>query len=117
MAFFAVLGAVHGDLTCSGMRPNSQQGDKVILDILQKAQARILPLPDGYTIIKSQLHGTEIDLSDCPDLGPILTVLAMYSKGETRIINAGRLRYKESDRIVAMEEELRKFGVDIRTRR
>ena len=116
MAFFAVLGAVHGDLTCSGMRPNSQQGDKVILDILQKAQARILPLPDGYTIIKSQLHGTEIDLSDCPDLGPILTVLAMYSQGETRIINAGRLRYKESDRIAAMEEELRKFGVDIRTK-
>ena len=43
----------------------------------------------------------------------ILTILAMYSPGNTNIYNAGRLRIKESDRIEAVEQELRKFGVDI----
>ena len=52
-------------------------------------------------------------MQDCPDLGPILTVLGMYAKGTIQIIHAGRLRIKESDRIEAMETELRKCGVNI----
>ncbi|MBQ7859374.1 MAG: 3-phosphoshikimate 1-carboxyvinyltransferase, partial [Faecalibacterium sp.] len=46
-------------------------------------------------------------------LGPILMVMGARCMGETKLINAGRLRIKESDRIAAMEAELRKFGVDI----
>lgn len=115
LAFFAVLGAVHGDLHCTGMRADSQQGDRAILSFLERAGAAVFPEPEGYLIRKSPLISTEMDLSDCPDLGPILMVLAMFAQGETRIFNAGRLRYKESDRIAAMEAELRKFGVDIRT--
>ena len=55
-----------------------------------------------------------MDLSDCPDLGPILMVLALFCEGETVIENAGRLRLKESDRIEAMQEELEKFGAQVR---
>ena len=65
--------------------------------------------------IYSELTATEIDLADCPDLGPVLNVLGMYTKGTTRIYHAARLRYKESDRIAAMEEELKKFHTDITT--
>lgn len=115
MAFFSVLGAIHGTLDCTGMLTNSRQGDKAILDILKRAGAQIDTLSEGYRIHQSTLSGTQIDLADCPDLGPILMVLAMYAKGETRIVNAGRLRYKESDRISAMETELHKFGVDMQT--
>ena len=61
------------------------------------------------SIIKSKYLG------DCPDLGPILNVLAMYGEGEFKIFNASRLRLKESDRISAMEEELKKLGVEIET--
>lgn len=50
---------------------------------------------------------SDINLENCPDLGPILTVLAAYGKGDFKIYNAQRLRYKESDRIAAMEEELK----------
>lgn len=113
LAFFAVLGAVHGALDCTGVRADSRQGDKVILDILKRAGTQIQLLENGCRIVPGSLAGTEIDLADCPDLGPILMVLAMYAQGETKIINAGRLRYKESDRIAAMEQELRKFGADI----
>lgn len=58
---------------------------------------------------REDFTGSEIDLADCPDLGPALTVLAAFCEGETHIINAGRLRMKESDRIAAMEEELKSW--------
>ncbi|MEG1639942.1 MAG: 3-phosphoshikimate 1-carboxyvinyltransferase, partial [Ruthenibacterium sp.] len=47
---------------------------------------------------------------DCPDLGPVLMVLALFCEGETVLVNAGRLRIKESDRIAAMESEIHKMG-------
>ncbi len=53
------------------------------------------------------------DLANCPDLGPILCVLAAMIPGTSRLIHAGRLRIKECDRIAAMEDELRKWGVEI----
>ena len=58
-------------------------------------------------------EATEIDLADCPDLGPILFTLGCFCSGETVIRNAGRLRLKESDRIEAMQTELRKMGARI----
>ena len=61
----------------------------------------------------STTYGTTIDLSQCPDLGPIITVLASLSEGETRIVNASRLRIKESDRISSMTTELNKLGANI----
>lgn len=113
LAFFAVWAALQQDLYIQGVHHDSRQGDKKILSILQDFGAQIEEQEKGYLIKKSELHGCDIDLADCPDLGPILCVLAMYSPGNTTIHNAGRLRIKESDRIAAMEEELRKFGVDI----
>ena len=47
---------------------------------------------------------------DCPDLGPVLMVLGLLCEGTTVIRNAERLRLKESDRIAAMEAELRACG-------
>lgn len=112
-AFFAVLGAIQNGLSITGVSHESSQGDKKILSILKDFGAIVKEIQNGYYIEHNALRGCEIDLADCPDLGPILCVLAMYSPGNTRIYNAGRLRIKESDRIAAMEEELRKFGVDI----
>lgn len=113
MAFFAVAAAIQAPLTIRGMNLDSAQGDKVILSILEKAGTQITYRPDSIEIAPAPLHGQVIDLADCPDLGPIVCVLAAFSQGESRIIHAGRLRMKESDRIAAMEEELRKWGVDI----
>lgn len=113
LAFFAVLGAIQNGLTITGVSHTSKQGDKEILSILRNFGVTIDEIEKGYAIHPAQLTGTTIDLSNCPDLGPILTVLAMYAQNETHIQNAGRLRIKESDRIAAMEAELKKFGVDI----
>lgn len=115
LAFFAVLGALNNDLKCIGVKHNSKQGDKAIIDILKKSGVKIEEIEEGYLIHKGKIKDCEIDLGDCPDLGPILNVLAMYGEGEFKIFNAGRLRLKESDRISAMEEELKKIGVEIKT--
>ena len=115
MAFYAVLAAIQNDLYCKGVTSSSKQGDKVILSILEDCNCKIESKQEGYLVHKSELTATEIDLADCPDLGPVLNVLGMYAKGTTRIDHAARLRYKESDRIAAMEEELKKFHTDITT--
>ena len=68
----------------------------------------------GYNVKQANTKtDTILDINDSPDLGPILTVLASVNKGKTIITNAARLRLKESDRILAMETELKKFGIDI----
>lgn len=112
-AFLAVLGCVIGGITVTGLNPDSQQGDKVILDILKRCGGKFKPVEGGLHFDRSLLKATEIDLADCPDLGPILFTLGCFCSGETVIRNAGRLRLKESDRIEAMQTELRKMGARI----
>jgi 3-phosphoshikimate 1-carboxyvinyltransferase len=114
-AFFAVLGAANAPLEITGLSENSEQGDRVILNILSACGASVSQTKEGIVVEGGLLQGKPIDLADCPDLGPILMVLGALCEGETVLYNAGRLRYKESDRIATMEEELTKLGVDITT--
>ena len=109
-AFLAVLGALCGGVTLTGLAADTLQGDAVILEILRRCGAVFTRDEAGLHFEKSELHGTEIDLADCPDLGPILMALGLFCEGRTVIKNAGRLRLKESDRIEAMETELRACG-------
>ena len=79
-------------------------------DILRRCGAVFTRKGDSVTFAKAPLHGVDIDLADCPDLGPVLMVLGLLCEGTTVIRNAQRLRLKESDRIAAMEAELRACG-------
>ena len=54
-----------------------------------------------------------IDVSQCPDLVPILAVLCALTPGSTSIVNAGRVRFKESDRLKAISVELAKMGAQV----
>lgn len=116
-AFFAVLAALQGNVSLANLRHDSLQGDRVILSILKDCGAHIEQTQNGYAFRNSKLTGMTIDVSDCPDLAPILTVLGMYAAGETHLVNAARLRDKESDRIEAMETELKKLGVTVSSTR
>lgn len=112
-AFLAVLGTVIGGVTVTGLDAATHQGDKVILDILKRCGAKFSATGQGLRFERSLLRATEIDLADCPDLGPILFTMACFCSGTTVIRNAGRLRLKESDRIDAMQAELAKMGARI----
>ena len=105
-AFLAVLGAVKGGITLTGLAAETLQGDAAILDILRRCGAKFTRTEAGLVFEQAPLHGVDIDLADCPDLGPVLMVLGLLCEGTTVIRNAERLRIKESDRIAAMEAEL-----------
>ncbi len=114
-AFFLVANALGANITLHAMNPNSHQGDKKILDDI-KAFGGNIEFDYDKQIIKSSkadLNGTIIDFSQSPDLGPALSVLASVSKGNSKFINASRLRIKECDRISCVKEELIKMGAKV----
>lgn len=102
-AFFLTLDAILGDVSVAGLSPHSIQGDRVMGEIL----ARCGHVPGQPP---RPLAPFVADLGDCPDLGPILMTLGLFCRGESRLLNAGRLRLKESDRGTAMAQELSKLG-------
>ena len=113
-AFPLCLGAIGGDVTVCGIDPDSHQGDKRIIGILQKFGANIINTKNTYTASKSnELCGIELDASDIPDLVPVIAAVASVAKGQTRIFGASRLRIKESDRLDAITQALTSLGADI----
>lgn len=92
-AFLEAFNLLEGDVKVLGLSDVSPQGDRVFLGLFQKL-----------------LIGTDVvDLSDCPDLGPVLFALAA-ALGRGKFVGTARLRLKESDRVSSMVQELKKFG-------
>lgn len=112
-AFFLVAGAVGGDVTVSGLDMNTTQGDKGILDVLKSFGAEIEIKENSVRCVKSRLKGCVVDATDIPDLVPIVAVLGAFSSGKTIIKGAQRLRYKESDRIKSVVDNLKLIGADV----
>lgn len=112
-AFFLASACFGSKIRLKNLPLQSYQSDKAIISILQQMKANIKILNDDIIVEPSITYGTTIDLANCPDLGPIVIVLAALSKGVTNIINAKRLRIKESDRLHAMYLELTKLGAKI----
>jgi len=109
-AFFAVLGALRGRVTCLGLNNESLQADRTILDIVSDFGAKVTLEDDGFTVQSGDLMGRKVDISNCPDLGPAVMTLGVLSHGCTTVSGAQRLVYKESNRLQAMSDELRKIG-------
>ena len=112
-AFWLAAGCLNGNVICAGAEAYSLQGDRVVKDVLQAMGGKISAADGGLLAETSRLHGTVIDAADCPDIIPVLTVATAVAEGTTEIINAGRLRIKECDRLHAISEELNKLGADI----
>jgi len=112
-AFFLVGGQLNGNVKVTNLEHDSHQGDKVLLKILHDMKGRIIYSEKGFISKKTQTYGTTIDLSDCPDLGPILSLIAAVSEGKTAITHIERLRIKESDRVHSTVDTLQKLGAKI----
>ena len=113
-AFFLVAGALGCDCGCSGLSKASLQGDRRILEILQNGGAVIETRANGDVFVKpGEFRPQTVDASDIPDIVPPLAVFLSCCPGESRIVNAGRLRYKESDRLKAVATELNRIGGDV----
>ncbi len=109
-AFFLAAGALAGEVTVSGLDQASPQGDKQILAILKDFGAEVRLAGDSVTVRPGQLRGRAVDISQAPDLLPVLAVVAAAAQGESRFLKAGRLRLKESDRLAASAALVRDLG-------
>ena len=113
-AFLCAAGVLAGpQITIRGLNTNSVSADSEFIDILKRMGGTITIGKNEITLKKSDLKATEINVKNCPDIVPILAVIATQAKGTTKIVNAGRLRIKESDRLAAITKELKKMGAKI----
>lgn len=113
-AFFLVAGVVNGNIKVNDLEHDSIQGDKEIIDIIKHMKGKVVFTENGFVTEKSNTTGTTVDITNCPDLGPIIAVLGALSKGSTTIVNAHRLRLKESDRIMSTVNTLSALGATIK---
>ena len=112
-AFWIVAGVLGHRIECLDLNSASLQGDKAILAIVRQMGADVEILDNKVRVKRSTPKAAVIDAQHCPDLVPVLAVLAALSEGTSRIINAGRLRLKESDRLKAISTELNKLGAKV----
>ena len=97
-AFWYAANALGSDLKLEGLNPLSMQGDLMIVP--------------HYTHLRRP-GDLDIDVSDCPDLVPPLAAMASVRPGTVRLVKAGRLRGKESDRLRTVSQALNALGADV----
>jgi 3-phosphoshikimate 1-carboxyvinyltransferase len=112
-AFLLVAGTIAGSITVRGLDLSSTQADRKIMDALMNANAAIAMEAKGIQAHPGGLRGFEFDATDCPDLFPPLVALAAYCEGETKIKGVRRLKHKESNRAVTLQDEFDLMGVKI----
>lgn len=115
-AFLLVAGVIAAEegIKVSGLDIHSTQADKAIVNAIEATGADMV-LDHGifHLTKKNALKAFSFDATDCPDLFPPLVVLAAYCKGTTAIKGLGRLKHKESDRGLTLQQEFAKFGIRI----
>ena len=109
------MGALSPDgVRVDGLCADSSQGDRAIAQLLRKFGAEIVQGAQSLSVRRGALHGIRVDASQIPDLVPVLAALAACADGTTEIVNAARLRLKESDRLRTTAAVLSALGADVR---
>jgi 3-phosphoshikimate 1-carboxyvinyltransferase len=112
-SFWLVASALGQEITVSGLNIDSLQADRKIIEILISAGCE-LKIENGRISFEGKNRkGFEVDLADCPDLFPILTIFAVLSPGSSVLHGVERLINKESNRGKVLQKELAKLGVAI----
>jgi 3-phosphoshikimate 1-carboxyvinyltransferase len=109
-AFFIVAAIFNGNIILNNLDLNSAQPDREIVNIIRRMGGKISLKNGGVVVKKSALEGTEIDAQGIPDIIPVLSLAAGAAKGRTTVVNAGRLRIKECDRLRASADMLNALG-------
>jgi 3-phosphoshikimate 1-carboxyvinyltransferase len=112
---FLTAGALFGEVEVTGLDTTSLQADISILDILVQAGASMSQLEGSIRVRRAPLSPFDADLNNCPDLFPVVAVLAAFCPGESHLKGVQRLRHKETDRAAAIEEMLTQMGVPVCT--
>ena len=123
-AFWLAIGVLGDEpLAIEGLNPNSLQGDRRIFNILREMGADVRAVMDNdkavfeaYPLGDKALKAIVLDAENIPDLVPLIAILACFTDGKSKITGIKRLRLKESDRLLAIEELIDGLGGSIKTR-
>jgi len=121
-SYFLAAAAIvpESSVTIEGLGRKSLQGDVAFADVLHQMGADRTFTDNSVTIstpANAKLHGIDIDMNHIPDMVQTLAVVALFANGQTTIRNVWNLRVKETDRLAALENELKKLGADVQTGR
>ncbi len=111
--FFAAAAITGGRICITGLNPESAQGDRYFLSILQKMGCSYAGTSKGIIVSGKATKPLDIDMGNYPDIVPSLAIVCASVAGRSVIRNIAHLRHKESDRITALAQELVKMGVSI----
>ncbi|WP_448574881.1 3-phosphoshikimate 1-carboxyvinyltransferase [Thermomicrobium sp.] len=112
--FFALAAATAGRIRVVNLGTRSRQGDVQFVDLLERMGCTVIREPDALTVIgKRPLRGIEADMNAISDTVPTLAALAPLAEGPVIIRNVQHIRYKETDRITAVANELRRLGITV----
>jgi len=111
-SFFFLAGVIcKTKVTVTGLNPETKQGDKTFLTLMEKMGCGVSKTDAGICIQGEKLHAIQEDMSNLPDLVPPLAIAAAFAEGTSRLTNIGHLRHKECDRLAVMASQLNKMGV------
>lgn len=111
--FLAAAAVTGGNITLSGVYPNSVQGDAQFPAVLEKMGCKVKKNADSLQLIGNSLKGITINMNNMPDAVQTLAVIALFAKGQTVIEGIGNLRIKETNRIEALANELGRLGAEV----
>jgi len=115
-SYFFAAASLAGSIEIKGINKDSIQGDLKFLDIISKMGAKIVFKSDSIQVSKAtNLKGLDIDCIEIPDAAMTLAIMAVFADKPTKLNNIGSWRVKETDRILAMDNELTKMGVEVST--
>lgn len=110
--YFAALAAVTSStIEIQNMNPNSKQGDRKFLSILKDMGNEVHMNPSSIIIKGKRVKPVQVDMENCPDQVQTLAVLAAFAKGKTTVTGIQTLKLKETDRLKAVRQELKKMGI------
>ncbi|GAN34232.1 3-phosphoshikimate 1-carboxyvinyltransferase [Candidatus Brocadia sinica] len=109
--FFAAAAITGGKVRVVGIGSDSLQGDIHFVDVLKSMGCKVVIGSNWVEVLGNSLHGVDVDMGDMPDVVQTLAAVAVFAHGKTRVRNVKTMRIKETDRIAAVVNELRRMGI------
>ncbi len=108
-AFYLAAGALGNFIVCNGLNLETKQVDKNIIDIIEKMNGQIVVENGAIAAIPTLLKGTEINISENPDLLPAICVMATFAQGETIVTGIEA----DKERAINIVNQLNSIGATI----
>ncbi|MCX8514073.1 MAG: 3-phosphoshikimate 1-carboxyvinyltransferase [Pseudomonadota bacterium] len=113
-SYFLAIGAIRGKIKINNLAATSLQGDKDFVYVLEQMGAKINLYPNAIEVSnQNRLQGIKVNMEAMPDAAMTIAVLALFADGATTITGLSTWVYKETNRLVAMYNELTKLGADV----